>query len=300
MTDISVTAASVRPLNGALIRRGTAGATLTPGQVVYLDGTNGWKPADASAAASAKARGIVVSDGYGSTSFASGQAVDIVFLGPIEGFASMTPGASMYVSETAGALNTAAPSTASAAVVPMGWAESASIFFVDALDVVPGSAIADLTDNTGGAAADGTLAAITAAAAITDNSGGVDPGDDTIAAVTNQSTLTDNGAGTADATVEDVADIALSTSDTYTDAAVNTAVNAAIASISNNFKEYTTEQAKQVAANTAILAAIAQLAAKQNTTSTAIGVITDNEADLAAKINSILSALETAGILVVG
>lgn len=63
------------------------------------------------------------------------------------------------------------------------------------------------------------------------------------AAALTQNTLTDSGGGTADQTVEDVTDIALSTSDTYTDAAVNAAVNTAIASISNNFKEMTTELA---------------------------------------------------------
>lgn len=67
--------------------------------------------------------------------------------------------------------------------------------------------------------------------------------DQAAAAAQTQNTLTDNGAGTADQTVEDVADIALSTGDTYADSAVNGAVNTAIASISNNFKEMTTELA---------------------------------------------------------
>jgi hypothetical protein len=42
---------------------------------------------------------------------------------------------------------------------------------------------------------------------------------------------------TANDTMTAVADIALSTSNTYTDAAVNTAVNTAIASIENNFAD---------------------------------------------------------------
>jgi len=161
MGDITVTAANVRPLNGAIIRRGTAGATITPGQVVYLDGANGWKPADASAAASAKARGIAVSDGFGSVSFASGQAIDIVIFGPVTGFASMTPGAAHFVSETAGAVNDTAPTTASAVVWPVGWAEAADILFVLPSHPISQSAVADLTDSTGGTA-DGTLADVTA------------------------------------------------------------------------------------------------------------------------------------------
>ena len=55
---------------------------------------------------------------------------------------------------------------------------------VPAMAEGPQAAEADLVDNGGGAAADGTIGVVTAPAAITDNSGGVDPGDDTIAVVT--------------------------------------------------------------------------------------------------------------------
>lgn len=43
--------------------------------------------------------------------------------------------------------------------------------------------------------------------------------------------------GTTDGTIEDVSDIALSTTDTYSDAAVNSAVNAAVAEINEQLKE---------------------------------------------------------------
>ena len=161
--------------------------------------------------------------------------------------------------------------------------------------------------------ADTTLVDITLAdpLALTDNTGGVDPADGTLAAVTNTTDLTDSGAGSADGTVEDVADIALSTSDTYTDAAVNTAINTAIASISNNFKEMTTELALQRTANIAMLAAISQLATYINTANAAISVLESNQSDIAAqlakiktdvaaadtKIDAILAALRTAGII---
>lgn len=46
---------------------------------------------------------------------------------------------------------------------------------------------------------------------------------------------------TANDTMTAVADIALSTSNTYTDAAVNAAVNAAIAEIENNFADLQTK-----------------------------------------------------------
>ena len=46
--------------------------------------------------------------------------------------------------------------------------------------------------------------------------------------------------GTTDGDLADVADIALSTSDTYTDSAVNTAVNAAVADANEQLKELQT------------------------------------------------------------
>lgn len=52
--------------------------------------------------------------------------------------------------------------------------------------------------------------------------------------------LTDSSTGTADGTVAEVADIALDTTDTYTDAAVNGAVNTALATVNNNMAELTT------------------------------------------------------------
>lgn len=53
--------------------------------------------------------------------------------------------------------------------------------------------------------------------------------------------LTNSTSGTTDGTVGPVADIALSTSNTYTDAAVNAAVNAAIAEVNNDLSELTTK-----------------------------------------------------------
>lgn len=137
MADISLTAAKIRPLNGAIVRRGTAGGTITPGMSVYLDGTNGWKAADADALASSQARGIVVSDGYGSVSFASGQVVDIVVFGPVEGFASMTPGGAVFVSTTAGGLDQTASTTPGDYPFAIGWAEQASVLFVAPQVTVP-------------------------------------------------------------------------------------------------------------------------------------------------------------------
>lgn len=60
--------------------------------------------------------------------------------------------------------------------------------------------------------------------------------------------LTDNSGGeAADGTIAEIADIALSTSDTYTDAAVNSAVNAAVEDISNAVKELSDQINKLIA-----------------------------------------------------
>lgn len=140
MADISKTAASVRPLNGAMIRRGEAGGSGSIGDLVYLDGTNGWKQADANASQdAAQGRGIVVAQGSdGDTTFADGDEIDIVVLGPVGGFSGMTPGDAVYNSATAGAVADAAPAeTGDDWDFIVGWAESATVLFVHPQTAVP-------------------------------------------------------------------------------------------------------------------------------------------------------------------
>lgn len=109
------------------------------------------------------------------------------------------------------------------------------------------SAIADLTDNSGGAAADGTIGAVTAPTALTDSS-----------------------TGSASATLAALSD--LSTSDTYTDAAVN----AKLGVIKN---------------------AVASLAARQAENRTAVVALTDAVKELSTKINLILAAERGVGVI---
>lgn len=137
MADVSKTAADIRPLNGAVVRRGLLGEAAVPGDLVYLDGNNGWKLADADALASAQARGMVVSDGNGSTSFAIGATVDIVMEGAVEGFSGMTPGGNGYVSTTAGAFDQTAPASAGDYPFAAGFAESATVFYVRPQSTLP-------------------------------------------------------------------------------------------------------------------------------------------------------------------
>lgn len=121
MADVTVTAASVRPLTGARTRRGTAGEALTGGQAVYLDGANGYKKTDDDTPTTC--RGVVVQE-----SVASGEEFDMVTDGPVTGFSGMTPGTSYYISTTAGKI---APTADTTNDVVVGWAESATVLFVN-------------------------------------------------------------------------------------------------------------------------------------------------------------------------
>lgn len=139
MADITVTLADVRlPNETEVIKiRGTLGGAVNVGSPVYLDGTNGWKAADADAAASGQARGILLSVPNGGTAGASGDKVDILCFGRITGYSGMTPGAAVYVSTTAGRLDQTPPAAEDDYVFEIGWAESASTIFVHPQISVP-------------------------------------------------------------------------------------------------------------------------------------------------------------------
>lgn len=132
MANLTVTAADVRPLQGAVTRKATAGEALTVGLAVYISGATGNIPAvskaDASAVATSDLFGIVVAgapEKNGSTTIASGDIVDVVVWGPVAGVAG-TAGAFTWVSDDAGLLADAV-GTKSA---PAGFMESANVFFV--------------------------------------------------------------------------------------------------------------------------------------------------------------------------
>ncbi|HSW63419.1 MAG TPA: hypothetical protein VLH56_08925 [Dissulfurispiraceae bacterium] len=137
MADIPVVVASIRPLNNAVIRRGQAAEALTPGQAVYLDGANGWRPTDADFIAAAQGRGVVISDSVGSVAFAAGSRVDIVTYGPVTGFTGMTPGGAVFNSVNAGVMDQVAPALQGDFPYVMGYAESAVTIFVNPQVTIP-------------------------------------------------------------------------------------------------------------------------------------------------------------------
>ena len=107
MADITVTAGLVGLLSGNGWRfPGAAGESASAGDVVYIDGTNGLKKADGSAAATAQVVGIIISPKLVVT---GDEGIDLAGPGDvIGGFSGMTPGDQLFLSDNAGKLADAA------------------------------------------------------------------------------------------------------------------------------------------------------------------------------------------------
>ncbi len=158
MADLSVTAADCRPLPGAIVQRFTAGGTFTVGDLVYVVSDGEVEIADASAVTTGRAVGVCVSAPNGATAVVATDAVDVVVYGPVAGFTSLAEQTRNYVSITAGKAADAAPTAAASISRVFGWNKSATILFVDPADgMTAQAAITNLTDSTGGTAND-TLA----------------------------------------------------------------------------------------------------------------------------------------------
>ena len=118
---LETVAEHVKPLQGAITRRYTAGAAVTAGAPVYLDSSGYVQMADGSAVATNAVIGCAV---QGAT--ASGERIDVVIYGPINNMTAATPGAIVYVSDTTGALS---ESTGTKTTI-IGKAESATVLLV--------------------------------------------------------------------------------------------------------------------------------------------------------------------------
>ena len=130
MADLTVIAANVRPLDGAITRRVVLAGAISLGDLYYISSYDNGRPivtkadGDGSAAV-AQARGILVSLGNGkSTGAANDVGVGVAF-GPVAGFNSLTAGAKGYVSDTAGKIADAAGTNKRR----VGYAESDTVFF---------------------------------------------------------------------------------------------------------------------------------------------------------------------------
>lgn len=108
----------IKPLAGAIIRKGTLGTTVTKGDPVTMQSDGYWDPTDTSAAQLNVA--IAVQGG------AVGDVVDLVTYGPVQCISGATPGGLAYGSDTAGALDTAVGTKD----LVVGRIESATVLFV--------------------------------------------------------------------------------------------------------------------------------------------------------------------------
>jgi hypothetical protein len=109
MTAIAVTAAQVGLVDPekATVKSYIAGSTITKGQPVAMDTDGTVDPADASAGGGYLYEQVV---GVALNGGGAGQAIDVVSVGEVYGFtvSGMNSGDLVYVSDTAGSLDTAA------------------------------------------------------------------------------------------------------------------------------------------------------------------------------------------------
>lgn len=125
MADLSLTPSAVVSGAGAKIEHGTAGATITAGQIVYLDSltTGKWLPADnnAASAAARSPRGVALNGA------ALNQPIAVQTEGPITIGATVTAGVAYYLSDTPGGICVVADLASGEYPTVLGLATSATV-----------------------------------------------------------------------------------------------------------------------------------------------------------------------------
>ncbi len=113
----------VKPLEGAVLRRFTAGSAIEAGESVAMAADGAIDPADASAITLGMALGVAL----GPFDYVAGDRVDVCTHGAVVCLTDATPGDVVYVTDTAGE-----PShTAGTKTNILGMAESATVLFVN-------------------------------------------------------------------------------------------------------------------------------------------------------------------------
>jgi len=128
MADISITAANVISREGSTVTRGTAGATITAGHVVYFDDADSrFKMADnnSATAIAREPRGIALNGA------SAGQPIAVHEKGSIVIGGTLTPGVAYYLSATPGHICPVADLAAGNYPTIMGIATSATVLNVD-------------------------------------------------------------------------------------------------------------------------------------------------------------------------
>jgi len=114
------TAANIKPLAGAIVRRYTSGTAIAAGEIVHLE-TDGYvDPAVVSGSAD-EAIGIAVQ-----AAAAAGPTVDVVVLGPVKCLTGAEEGDTVFTSASAGEPT----QTDASNLTAVGYAESATVLFV--------------------------------------------------------------------------------------------------------------------------------------------------------------------------
>lgn len=133
MSDLSITAANVLSGTGAKVTTGTAGATITAGQAVYLDtaSTGKWLLAD-SDAASAIARGSA-RFGIALHGASNGQPLDVQTDGDITIGATMVAGTAYFLSDTPGGICPVEDLETGDYIMLIGVATSTTVLKIDTL-----------------------------------------------------------------------------------------------------------------------------------------------------------------------
>jgi hypothetical protein len=127
MADLTITAASVLPGTGAKIVEGTAGASVTAGQVVYLDSSaNSYKLADCNSATAA----VRSPAGIALHAASTGQPLAVATAGAVTIGATLTAGVAYYLSGTPGGIRPVADNTTGDYPVILGIATSTTVLNV--------------------------------------------------------------------------------------------------------------------------------------------------------------------------
>jgi hypothetical protein len=127
MADITITAANVLQGDNARIQNGFAGATITAGQVVYLDAADQrFKLADSDSATVA-ARAPV---GFAMNGASAGQPLGVQTFGSLTIGGTLTPGVTYYLSDEPGAICPFADLATGDFPVSVGIAKTASVLTI--------------------------------------------------------------------------------------------------------------------------------------------------------------------------
>jgi len=114
------TAANIKPLRGAMIRRHTSGAAVAAGEIVSLQSDGFVDPSNMGSGAD-EAIGIAVQ-----AASAAAEIIDVVAFGPVKCLTGATPGKTVFNSATAGEPTETDASNETA----IGYAESTTVLFV--------------------------------------------------------------------------------------------------------------------------------------------------------------------------